>query len=108
MRKKSKKEFKRVWNIRYFKCNRNYENNLDLYTFTVNKRFVSKFTSRIIFDLDIDILTNALTENYHATKTEPPFDYFDYGVKYTFTSKKDVKDAVEWLKTLLVAKQMCQ
>jgi len=105
VRKKSKKEFKRVWNIRYFKCNRNYENNLDLYTFTVNKRFINKLTSRIIFNIDIDILTTTLVDNYHAIKMDPPYNY---GTKYIFTSKKDVKNAVEWLRTLLVAKQMCQ
>lgn len=104
-RKSNKKTFKREWNIRYFKCNRNYDNSEDLYTLTVNKRLISKFTSRIIFDLDIEILTNTLTENYHAVAEQPPYDY---GTKYVFTSRKDVKEAVEWLKTLLVAKQMCQ
>lgn len=105
VRRKSKKKFKREWNIRYFKCNRNYENSQDLYTFTVNKRFITGFITKVVFDIDINILTDTLTNTYRATKTEPPYED---GFKYTFTSKKDVKDAVEWLKTLLVAKQMCQ
>lgn len=90
------RSLKRQFNIRYFK-EQNY------YTFTINKRIIGPLIMAIIFDIDSEVLKDTLVETYHADKL-----LSHRGIKYIFKTKNEAKNAVEWLRTLLVAKQMCK
>ena len=91
-----KKKFKREFNVRYFKLN-------DEYTFTVDKRFLRNEIAVIIFNVEREVYEDTLANIYNGTKL-----ISHIGIRYTFKTKKDAKGAVEWLRTLLVAKQMCK
>jgi len=93
------KKFKVSYKVRYKKEGNNN------YSLTINKTFLDDFIASRIFGIPEDFYRSALLETFNATVG---YNWRTGGTKYTFKTKQQAKDAVEWLRTLIVAKELAQ
>lgn len=93
MSKINKKNYKASYKIRYIQEGHN------TYSFTINKRNLPSYMAARIFGVSEVFYQKTLLETFNA-------NVISYPTKYVFKTKQQAKDAVEWLRTLIIAKEL--
>lgn len=86
--------------IRYYKDYRDANN----YCLKINKRFVMEYEISHFLRTHQDIWENMIINTYNATKGISQWGY----TKYTFKTLRDAKNAINYLRSLLVMNQISQ
>jgi hypothetical protein len=79
-----------------------YEKENNYYIIKINKYFVPIWAVESVFGISDEYLFNTLTKEFDSTLMLSRDNY----PKYSFKTKEKAKAAVEWLKSLLTAKEL--